>query len=442
LAINTLYLLIKVLFDILLDIFDILLDTDFVRTPEYSARELRSRNARAKLPERSRPYFAHIEDGLSLGYRRGKRGSWIARAYDTEHGYRYSPLDKSNDSVESVGMSFDQAEKAATAWYKQLAAVDAGDVASGPYTVTQLMDDYLKDRQSKKRKDLSHTRYTINSHILPKLGHYDVSKLTRRKVETWRDDLITVDSSDPEKLRKKQATANRIFTILKAALNFGYKHRDNRIATRAAWEKISPFRQVDAPKVRYMSVAECKRLIDACPSDFRRLVRAALYTGCRYSEITHLRVNAFNATSNTLHIAESKSGKSRNIALTDEGTLFFSSVADGKADDDLLFTHESGRHKGEAWNHSQQTYWMNDVCKEAKITPAVSFHILRHTYASHLAMNKTPMAVIAAQLGHSDTRMTERHYAHLGQSYVADVVRANLPSFGFESKPTLLQKTA
>ena len=37
------------------------------------------------------------------------------------------------------------------------------------------------------------------------------------------------------------------------------------------------------------------------------------------------------------------------------------------------------------------------------------------------------MGVIAAQLGHSGTRMTEKHYAHLAPSYVADTVRASLP---------------
>ena len=35
--------------------------------------------------------------------------------------------------------------------------------------------------------------------------------------------------------------------------------------------------------------------------------------------------------------------------------------------------------------------------------------------------------VIARQLGHSDTRMTERHYAHLAPNYVADTIRANFP---------------
>ena len=40
------------------------------------------------------------------------------------------------------------------------------------------------------------------------------------------------------------------------------------------------------------------------------------------------------------------------------------------------------------------------------------------------------MGVIAAQLGHSDTRMTEKHYAHLSPNYVAETVRAALPALG------------
>jgi integrase len=40
------------------------------------------------------------------------------------------------------------------------------------------------------------------------------------------------------------------------------------------------------------------------------------------------------------------------------------------------------------------------------------------------------MGVIAAQLGHSDTRMTERHYAHLAPSYIAETIRAALPALG------------
>jgi hypothetical protein len=39
-------------------------------------------------------------------------------------------------------------------------------------------------------------------------------------------------------------------------------------------------------------------------------------------------------------------------------------------------------------------------------------------------MHGVPLAVIAAQLGHSGTRMVEKHYGHLSPSYLADTVRA------------------
>ena len=46
------------------------------------------------------------------------------------------------------------------------------------------------------------------------------------------------------------------------------------------------------------------------------------------------------------------------------------------------------------------------------------------------------MAVIAKQLGHADTRMTEKHYAHLAPNYVADTIRAKFPRLGIADPPS------
>jgi hypothetical protein len=43
-----------------------------------------------------------------------------------------------------------------------------------------------------------------------------------------------------------------------------------------------------------------------------------------------------------------------------------------------------------------------------------------------------PLMVVARNLGHSDTRMIERHYGHLSQSYVNEAIRAGAPRFGLE----------
>jgi integrase len=53
-------------------------------------------------------------------------------------------------------------------------------------------------------------------------------------------------------------------------------------------------------------------------------------------------------------------------------------------------------------------------------------------------MAGTPMAVIARQLGHADTRMTEKHYAHLAPNYVAQTIRENFPILGFGNAPLVI----
>ncbi len=47
-----------------------------------------------------------------------------------------------------------------------------------------------------------------------------------------------------------------------------------------------------------------------------------------------------------------------------------------------------------------------------------------------LAMRRVPMAVIAEQLGHASTRITEKHHAYLAPTYVASTIRANFPALG------------
>jgi integrase len=58
------------------------------------------------------------------------------------------------------------------------------------------------------------------------------------------------------------------------------------------------------------------------------------------------------------------------------------------------------------------------------VTPAISFHTLRHTYASLMVMDGVPLIVVARNLGHSDTRMVEKHYGHLTSSYIREAIRS------------------
>jgi site-specific recombinase XerD len=110
----------------------------------------------------------------------------------------------------------------------------------------------------------------------------------------------------------------------------------------------------------------------------------------------------------------------------------------GRPASDRIFLRSDGKR----WGASHQQRPLADAANRAKIYPAPSFHILRHSHASALAMRGVPLGVIAAQLGHQDTRMTERHYAHLAPSYVADTIRTHFPTLGIsgESNVTSIRK--
>ena len=75
--------------------------------------------------------------------------------------------------------------------------------------------------------------------------------------------------------------------------------------------------------------------------------------------------------------------------------------------------------------------------QRAKIDPPLSFHGLRHTYASLAIMNGAPIMVIAENLGHADTRMVEKHYGHLARKYVAETIRATAPRFDVPNETTV-----
>jgi integrase len=175
-------------------------------------------------------------------------------------------------------------------------------------------------------------------------------------------------------------------------------------------------------------------LVNACPRDFRRMVQAALLTGCRYSELTNLRCADFNTDSDTLTIRQAKAGKPRHVVLTSEARMLFTAWTAGRPATMHIFV----RDDGQPWGRSHQQRPLNDASKIAKISPPVTFHVLRHTHASHLAMKGVGLGVIAAQLGHADTRMTEKHYAHLAPSHVADTIRAHFPTLGIGGDETVV----
>ena len=316
-------------------------------------------------------------------------------------------------------------------------------------TVETAIVEYFLAREGRGSKGARADRYVANARILPALGSMEIEKLTANRIRDWLSKLAgapkllrtrkgakerstkRIEVTDADAVRARRATANRVLTILKAALNHAFA--EGHAVSDEAWRKVKPFREADAPVVRFLTLPQCKRLINACEKDFRQLVQGALLTGCRYGELIRMAASDFNASAGTVTVKLSKSGKPRHVTLTEEGKILFASLTAGR----MPGAHIFQRSDNATWGASHQQRPLIAASKRAKIEPPATFHVLRHTYASTLAMRGAPMGVIAAQLGHADTRMTERHYAHLAPNYVSETIRASLPDMGFVAKTNI-----
>jgi integrase len=87
------------------------------------------------------------------------------------------------------------------------------------------------------------------------------------------------------------------------------------------------------------------------------------------------------------------------------------------------------KDKGE-WRPAEQGRLMAEAVARANISLPISFHGLRHTWASLATMAGVPLMVVAKNLGHVDTRMVEIQYGHLAPSFIVDAIRSRAPKFG------------
>ena len=410
---------------------------------------LGTRTARAKLRVQHKPHYRLIEPGFHLGYRKlgnDRPGTWVARRYDGNGGYSVDNL-RTLDNALVIADDYEDADGVRVLSFAQAQqqARGARKTKSGPLTVSVVLDEYLQflDAQGRSPHSIASNRYRIEAVIRPQLGKITVGALTAERLRHWRDEIAKTparmrtgkgheqkyrdNNPDDENARRaRRVSANRTYTILRAALNHAF--HDGKIETDIVWRKVKPFNNVEAARTRYLTIAEAKRLINACDPEFRPLVQVALHTGARYGELARLRVRDFNADAGTVAVRQSKSGKPRHIVLTDESVALFRQLTAGKTGDELI-VHKAN---GGAWGPSEQWRFMGFAVKRAKITPSISFHGLRHTWASLSVMGGMPLMVVARNLGHSDTKMVEKHYGHLAPSYVAETIRKHAPSFGFK----------
>ena len=230
-----------------------------------------TRSARSRLKQRAEPYWVPLARGRALGYRRGKTGgTWIARYYDPAGTprLRYEALGGADDAIDADEieiLSYGEAQERARRWFSEVLRSVGLDTPStaGPYTVEAAARDYMIWFAA-HRESTAATQTTINALILPKLGKRSIAHLSPPIIRRWHIELantparlrsragaaqnVRETSADPDAVRRRRSTANRVLTVLKAILNHAWK--EGRAASDDAWRRVRPFREADAARVR------------------------------------------------------------------------------------------------------------------------------------------------------------------------------------------------
>jgi len=382
---------------------------------------LQTREARRKLSATHEPYWHELRRGLHIGYRSGKRGgAWYLKEVRKDQRV-VRRLGAADDGLDADGTSV-------LSWADVLKlAVDTDRPtvhAVGVYTVSDALEAYWNFRKAKSpQQSVKTDQLKMRATIGAELARTRLADLTTSELEEWRNGLVEV-TEDREKQRRAQASANRTWTVLRAALNKAY--RNGKADSAEAWRRVQPFRNVDRPGTRFLSTSEAIRLLNTMEPAFRRLARGALYTGLRFGELCRLR--ACDVVDGQVHVRISKGGRPRTVPLSPDGRVFFEEVCAGLEGEKPIFL----RVDEQPWHLVVVSRLMRKASVLAKLKPPVTFRDLRRSYGSLLINRGAEAEVIQELLGHADMRMTRRVYAHLLNRTIARTVKTKLPSFGVE----------
>lgn len=286
-------------------------------------------------------------------------------------------------------------------------------------TFSELVDRYIQFELPKKPKSFDKQKKQLlwwKSH----LGPYYLRLLTSSLIAEVRDKLL-VGHSRRGKVRSN-STVNRYLAALSHAFTIAVKEW--------GWCEENPVlkvRKLKEGKARdvYLEKEEISRLLDACKNSKSRhlysVVVLALTTCARKSELLSLKWSDIDFSRKRMTFRDTKNGEIRSVFLSSHSLECLLKQRDRSFSNcDYVFPSLDGSKPADirnAWENA-----LKEACLDKKKSGLkIWFHTLRHTGASHLAMNGVTDLEIAAVLGHKSLSMVKR-YSHLSTSSTARIV--------------------
>lgn len=250
-------------------------------------------------------------------------------------------------------------------------------------------------------------------HLLPALGRKRLTAITTEEVQKLAKALREKELSPK--------TINNVLSCLRKALDVA-----------ADWDVI---KRSDVPHFTwakaveqafdFFSFEELEAVLDACRDDmpWGPMITFAAHTGMRHGELRALRRRDVDRRHRIVHVQRSvwddieagtKTGKARQIPLNAIAEEALDRMP--KAKSEYVFTTIGGLlTKGEC----KWPLWR--ACDLAGVGRRVGWHVLRHTFASHLVMRGASLPAVQALMGHATITMTMR-YAHLAPDHLRAAV--------------------
>ena len=245
----------------------------------------------------------------------------------------------------------------------------------------------------------------LASSLVPFFGKLPVSRITTHHIEQFKAHSIKEGVGN-------KTIKNRL-TVLNTCLKCAYDWLQlSGAPPKIAWPKYL------SQRTDFLTPQECDLLLSHAYGAIREMILMALRSGMRQGELKGLQWSSIDWLNRSVAVRHShcdrlkglvspKSNRERHIPLDAE---VYDALARRRQSAGYVFTTPQRR----PFDSMRLIRQLETVCHAAGVR-RVTWHTLRHTFATHLAMKGVPIPTVQALLGHSSITTTMK-YAHVAPS--------------------------
>lgn len=292
----------------------------------------------------------------------------------------------------------------------------AAEEAARNITFAEVFNRYLSHSRNNKRSAKSWRREEslFRLWVESAIGNRPMREIKPLHLEKIKKDMATARKS-PRSIQYCLAVVRQTFNY---ALNNDMVSCKNPAGATGGVKRP----KVDNRRTRFLTRDEASALLAELAKrspDVHDMALFSLQTGARAGEVFSLTWGDVDPLNGTALLRDTKGNRNRPLFLTDEVKNMLDSrekIRIGTKKTDLIFPNRNG-HKivqiSDSFNRAIDKLGLNQDITDPR--QKVTFHTLRHTYASWLAENGVDLYHIKELLGHSTIQLTER-YSHLSDS--------------------------